>query len=148
MVITVLLILAGIYFNSKRPELVNPIAVAATVERIEPAGAVYAGETGAAAQAAAVAAAAEAAKGQVAYGGTLDGGEIYGQLCSACHNAGVAGAPMLQKAQWSARLAQGVDTLKLHAIQGIRGMPARGGNPSLNDEQVNATVDWMIAELK
>jgi cytochrome c5 len=55
---------------------------------------------------------------------------------------------MLQKAQWSARLAQGVDTLKLHAIQGIRGMPARGGNPSLNDEQVNATVDWMIAELK
>lgn len=148
MVITVLLILAGIYFNSKRPELVNPIAVAATVERIEPAGAVYAGETGAAAQAAAVAAATEAAKGQVAYGGTLDGREIYGQLCSACHNAGVAGAPMLQKAQWSARLAQGVDTLKLHAIQGIRGMPARGGNPSLNDEQVNATVDWMIAELK
>ena len=148
MVITLLLIFAGLYFNSKLSEPVNPIAEAATIERIQPAGAVFAGETGAAAQAAAVAAAAEAAKGQVAYGGTLDGGEIYGQLCSACHNAGVAGAPMLQKAQWSARLAQGVDTLHLHAIQGIRGMPARGGNPSLTDEQMNATVDWMLANLK
>lgn len=148
MIVTLLLILVGLYFNSKHPEPVNPIAVAATIERIEPAGAVFAGETGAAAQAAAVAAAAEAAKGQVAYGGTLDGGEIFGQLCSACHNAGVAGAPMLLKAQWSARLAQGVDTLHQHAIQGIRGMPARGGNPSLTDEQVTATVDWMVANLK
>ncbi|MGH8107055.1 MAG: c-type cytochrome, partial [Arenimonas sp.] len=27
-------------------------------------------------------------------------------------------------------------------------MPERGGNPSLTDEQVVATVDWMIANLK
>lgn len=148
MAITLLLILAGIYFNSKLPEPVNPTAVAATIERIEPAGAVFAGETGVAAQAAAMAVAAEAAKGQVAYGGTLDGGEIYGQLCTACHNAGVAGAPMLLKAQWSARLAQGLDTVNKHAIEGIRGMPARGGNPSLTDEQVTVTVDWMLASLK
>ncbi len=148
MVITVALILTGLYFNSKRPEPVNPTAIAATISRIQPAGAVYAGDTGAAAQAAAAAAAAEASKGQVAYGGTLDGGEIFGQLCTGCHTSGAAGAPKLVKADWTARLAQGTDVLHQHAIDGIRSMPARGGNPSLSDEQVIATVDWMLANLK
>jgi len=148
MLITLGLILAGLYVNGKRPETENPAKLAATQARIAPVGAVYAGETGAAAQAAAVAAAAEAAKGQVAYGGTLDGGEIFGQLCTGCHTSGAAGAPKLVKAEWGARLAQGKDTLHKHAIEGIRGMPARGGNPGLSDEQVIATVDWMLAELK
>lgn len=148
MVITVVLILAGIYFNSKRPEPVNPVAIAATISRIQPAGAVFAGDTGAAAAAAAAAAIAEASKGQVAYGGTLDGAEIFGQLCTGCHTSGAAGAPKLEKAAWSARLAQGTDVLHQHAINGIRSMPARGGNPALSDEQVSATVDWMLANLK
>jgi len=146
------LILAGIYINNSQPEQVNPAAQAATEARIAPVGAVFAGETGAAAQAAAAAAAAEAAKGQVAYGGTLDGGEIYGQLCGACHTAGAGGAPKLLKAAWGARLAQGNETLQKHAIEGYTGaagmMPARGGNPSLTDEQVIATIDWMVANLK
>ena len=146
--ITFLLIFAGIYFNGKRPVEVTPAQQAATQARIAPVGAVYAGQTGAAAQAAAVAAAAEAAKGQVAYGGTLDGGEIYGQLCAGCHTSGAAGAPKLLKAEWGARLAQGNDLLHKHAIEGIRAMPARGGNPSLTDEQVIASVDWMIGNLK
>lgn len=148
MVVTVALILAGIYFNSKLPEPANPTAIAATIERIQPAGAVFAGDTGAAAQAAAASMAAEAAKGQVAYGGTLNGGEIFGQLCTGCHTSGAAGAPKLEKAAWAARIAQGADVLHQHAINGIRAMPARGGNPSLSDEQVIATVDWMLANLK
>jgi cytochrome c5 len=146
--ITVVLILAGLYFNSKRPADENPVAVAATIARIAPAGEVFAGETGAAAQAALVAQAAEAAKGQVAYGGTLDGGEIFPQLCAGCHTSGAAGAPKLEKAAWASRVSQGKDTLHKHAIEGIRSMPARGGNPSLSDEQVIATVDWMLANLK
>jgi cytochrome c5 len=148
MLITLGLILTGIYLNSQKRKEINPVALAATEARIAPVGAVFVGETGAAAQAAAVAAAAEAAKGQVAYGGTLDGGEIYGHLCTGCHTAGAAGAPTLDKAHWSARLAQGKDTLHKHAIEGIRAMPARGGNPALSDAQVIATVDWMISQIK
>jgi cytochrome c5 len=146
--ITVILIFAGIHFNGLHGSEDSPAKQAATEARIAPVGAVFAGETGAAAQAAQVAAALEAAKGQVAYGGTLNGGEIYPQLCSACHTSGAAGAPKLLKAEWGARLAQGKDTLHKHAIDGIRGMPARGGNPSLTDEQVIATVDWMLDNLK
>ena len=151
--ITIALILLGMYINSLKPAEANPVAEAALLARIQPAGAVYAGATGAAAQAAAASAAAEAAKGQVAYGGTLDGSTIYGNLCTGCHTAGVNKAPQLVKAQWSARVAQGVDTLHAHAINGYNGpdggvMPAKGGNPALTDEQVIATVDWMLAQLK
>ena len=151
--VTIALILLGMYINSLKPPEINPAAEAATLARIQPVGAVYAGSTGAAAQAAAAAAAAEAAKGQVAYGGTLDGGEIYGQLCTGCHTAGVGQAPMLTKAAWAPRIAQGLDVLHQHAIEGYQGpdggvLPARGGNPALSDEQVIATVDWMLTQLK
>jgi len=27
-------------------------------------------------------------------------------------------------------------------------MPARGGNPSLSDAQVKATVEWMVSQVK
>lgn len=150
--ITLGLILLGIYINRLKPAEPNPIAEAATEARIRPVGAVYAGATGAAAQAAAAAVAAEAAKGQVAYEGTLDGSVIYGNLCTGCHTAGVAGAPKLEKSAWTARIAQGKDTLHTHAIEGFTGpggmMPAKGGNPALTDEQVMATVDWMLGQLK
>ena len=151
--ITIVLILLGMYINGLKPAEVNPVAEAATMARIQPAGAVFAGATGAAAQAAAGAAAAEAAKGQVAYGGTLDGAVIFGNLCTGCHTAGVAKAPKLEKAAWSARIAQGLEVLHGHAINGYNGpdggvMPARGGNPALTDAQVKATVDWMLTQLK
>lgn len=150
--VTIALILLGAYFNATKPEELNPAKEAAVLARIQPMGAVYAGSTGAAAQAQAAAAAAEAAKGQVAYGGTLDGGVIYAQLCTGCHTGGVAGAPTLARADWTPRIAQGLDTLYTHAIDGYQGqagvMPARGGNPALSDEQVKASVDWMLAQLK
>jgi cytochrome c5 len=151
--ITIALILLGMYINGLKAPEVNPVAEAATLARIEPAGAVFAGSTGAAAQAAAASLAAEAAKGQVAYDGTLDGSVIYGNLCTGCHTAGVAMAPKLEKSAWAARIAQGADVLHAHAINGYNGpdggvMPARGGNPSLTDEQVVATVDWMLSQLK
>lgn len=151
-VITLALIGLGLFINSKLEPEPNPVAVAATEARIRPAGGVYAGSTGAAAQAAAKTAAAAAAAGQVAYDGTLDGSVIYANLCGACHTAGVAGAPKMERAAWTARIAQGIDTMNRHAIEGYQGpagiMPAKGGNPSLTDEQVIASVQWMVDNLK
>ena len=72
------------------------------------------------------------------------GAEVYKAVCSACHTAGVAGAPKMgDKAAWSARIAQGYDTLVAHAIGGIRGMPAKGGNPDLDDIEVARAVAYL-----
>jgi cytochrome c5 len=152
MLVTVGLIFFAHHLQHTLPTEVSPTAVKRTQARIAPEGAVYAGATGAAAQAAATAAAAAAATSQVAYGGTTDGSVIFGNLCTGCHTSGAGGAPTLDKAHWATRLAQGNDVLHKHAIEGFTGstgvMPPKGGNPALTDEQVIATVDWMLANIK
>jgi len=150
--VTLGLIVGAVFLHRTLPPEVDPAAAKRTENRIAPAGSVYAGATGAAAQAAASAAAAAAAAAQVAYGGTLDGSVIYQNLCSGCHTSGAGGAPTLDRAHWGARIAQGKDTLYKHSIDGFTGaagvMPAKGGNPALTVEQMHATVDWMIDNLK
>jgi cytochrome c5 len=150
--VTLGLILLARHLHNALPPEVSPTAQAQTQARIAPLGAVYAGETGAAAQAAAQAAALAAASANVAYGGTTDGKTIFNNLCTACHTSGTGGAPTLDKAHWAARIAQGKDTLYKHAMEGFTGasgiMPPKGGNPSLTEEQVHATVDWMVGNLK
>ena len=74
---------------------------------------------------------------------------VYEANCVACHASGVAGAPKLgDKAAWDARVAQGYATLHSHALNGIRGMPAKGGNPALTDDQIKAVVEYMVAQSK
>lgn len=152
-VVTLGLILFAHYLNGLVPAEASPSAIRNTEARIAPVGDVYAGATGAASQAAAAAAAKAAATSQVAYGGTTDGSVIFGNLCTGCHTSGVGGAPTLDKAHWAARIPQGKDTLYKHAIEGYHGpdgnfMPPKGGNPALTDEQVKATVDWILDNLK
>lgn len=151
--VTLGLILLANQLSKVIPQEVSDQAARRQEARIAPAGAVYAGATGMAQQAAAATAAAAKAASQVAYGGTVDGAVIYQNLCTGCHTSGVGKAPTLVTAQWSARIAQGADTLHKHAIEGYTGpdggiMPARGGNPALTDEQVIAAVDWMVDNLK
>lgn len=72
------------------------------------------------------------------------GEEVYKSVCMMCHDAGLMAAPKFgDKAQWAPRIAQGYDTLVTHAIQGIRSMPAKGGNPSLTDGEVASAVAHM-----
>jgi cytochrome c5 len=150
--VTAVLLVFAYYMHESAPHTTDPRVEQRTLDRIKPVAGVYAGETGAAAKAAADEAARLAAASQVAYEGTLDGSVIYGNLCSACHGSGAGGAPMLTQAAWSARVAQGMDTLVTHAIAGYQGpaglMPAKGGNPALTDEQVASTVKWMVDNLK
>jgi cytochrome c5 len=151
--VTVGLIVFAYYLQGTLPQEVDPAAVQRTQARIAPAGAVYAGATGAAAQAEAAKAAAAAAASQVAYGGTMDGSVVYNNLCTGCHTSGAGGAPTLTAAGIGARAGKGKDTLYKHAIEGFTGpdggvMPPKGGNPALTDDQVKATVDWMLANIK
>lgn len=78
-------------------------------------------------------------------GGAARSGEaVYKLACAACHDSGAAGAPKFADAgAWSARNKQGVETLIKHAIEGIRGMPAKGGNSSLSDTEVARAVVYM-----
>lgn len=72
------------------------------------------------------------------------GGAVYAATCAACHDSGMAGAPKTgDNGVWGARLAQGYDTLLKHAIEGIRAMPAKGGNPDLDNLEVERAVVFM-----
>lgn len=150
--ITLVLVLLARHMQQTLPERAPSAESQAEIQaRIAPLGAVHAGETGASAVAAAKAAA-STASGQAAYEGTLNGELIYNHLCGACHGSGAGGAPKLERGAWESRVAQGTDTLIRHAIEGYQGqsgiMPPRGGNPALNDEQVRATVAWMLENLR
>jgi len=95
-----------------------------------------------------VAAADTAAKSD-ATSAKVDGKATYQQICQVCHAAALMGAPKPgDKAAWAPRIAQGLPTLHEHANKGIRSMPAKGGNPSLSDDQVNAAVDYMVSLAK
>lgn len=77
------------------------------------------------------------------------GDATYKQSCAVCHAAGVAGAPKLtDKAAWAPRIAKGKDALYASALKGKGAMPAKGGNPSLSDADVKATVDYMVSQAK
>ncbi len=90
-----------------------------------------------------------AAADATATAGPADGKKTYDGLCAACHGMGIAGAPKVgDKAAWAPRLAQGAATLHKHAIEGIRAMPAKGGNPALSDADVTAAVDHMVGLSK
>jgi cytochrome c5 len=152
-VVALVLMVLGAHIYASHPPEQRPQAAEATGERIAPVGAVYAGDTGRAAMAVAQEAAKAAAASQVAYGGTTDGKTIFGNLCHSCHETGAGGAPKTtDKAAWAPRVAEGLDTLIKHAIEGYSGksgvMPAKGGNPALTDEQIKATVTWMVDQVK
>ncbi len=73
--------------------------------------------------------------------------QVYTQVCSACHGAGVLAAPMLtDKAAWTTRkgAAGGLDGLTTSAIKGKNSMPARGGKADLSDDEIKAAVELML----
>jgi len=97
--------------------------------------------------------AAGAAAAPAAAAGKPDGKKIFTDTCSVCHGQGIAGAPKFgDKALWAPRVAQGVDVLYQHALNGFQGkgglMPPKGGNTSLSDAEVKAAVDYMVAAAK
>lgn len=79
------------------------------------------------------------------------GESIYKKTCAVCHATGTAGAPIPgDKTAWAPRIAQGIETLYKHSIEGYTGtkgvMPPKGGNLSLTDEEMKAAVDYMVGQ--
>lgn len=81
----------------------------------------------------------------------LSGPQVFNTACNACHGAGIGGAPKAgDKAAWAPRIAQGIATLKKHALEGFQGksgvMPAKGGFVNLSDAEISAGVDYMVSQ--
>jgi len=73
------------------------------------------------------------------------GEAAFNQVCTACHGAGVNGAPKVgDKAAWGPRIAQGKDTLYSHAIVGKGLMPPKGGT-NWPDATIRMAVDYMVS---
>lgn len=81
--------------------------------------------------------------------GPRSGEEIYNTKCTACHGTGAAGAPKMGSADdWSGRVAQGMETLYSNALNGIRGMPAKGLCMDCSADEIHAAVDYMVDNSK
>jgi len=78
------------------------------------------------------------------------GAQIWAKNCIVCHGTGNFGAPKITGSKfWKPRIAQGIDVLFEHAINGFispsgGNMPARGGK-DLTDDEVMAAVRFMIS---
>ena len=80
-----------------------------------------------------------------AQNGEHSGKEVVQQVCAACHETGKKGAPKIgDEKAWHARAAQGLSALTRHAIEGIRQMPAHGGQPDLSDLELARAITYMV----
>lgn len=83
----------------------------------------------------------------------LTGPQVYNAVCIACHSPpGVGGAPAFgDAAAWAPRIAQGMDTLIEHALNGFTGktgvMPKKGERVDLSDDEVIGAVEYMVDQI-
>ena len=72
----------------------------------------------------------------------------YEASCAVCHATDAMGAPEVgNKDAWDATLKKGLDAVIANTINGVNGMPPRGGS-SLSDEELKEVVDYMISVSK
>jgi cytochrome c5 len=129
--------------------LTDPAVIAAVDARIKPVGEVAL--LGSAELAAAAAAAAPPPKPVAA---AMSGPQVYNAVCIVCHAPpGVGGAPPVgDVAAWAPRIAEGIDTLHMHALMGFQGekgfMPPKGGRTDLSDAEITSAVDYIVEQAK
>jgi cytochrome c len=65
-----------------------------------------------------------------------------------CHSADGMGAPVIgDKAAWANYTAKGMDKVYSNGINGINGMPPKGGS-SLSDANFKSVVDYIVNKSK
>jgi cytochrome c5 len=84
----------------------------------------------------------------------MTGPQVYNAACIVCHQPpGTGGAPPVgDVAAWAPRIAQGNDTLYMHALMGFTGekgfMPAKGGRTDLSDDEIKLAVDYLVEQSR
>ena len=73
---------------------------------------------------------------------------VFDQSCADCHaSEALAHAPKIgDKKDWKAHLEHGLNHMVDSASNGKGGMPAKGGNVILTDDEVKAAVSYMIEQ--
>ena len=71
------------------------------------------------------------------------GEQVYAAVCTACHTAGVAGAPKFGDAEaWAPRIKTGYEALLNSALKGKNAMGAQGGG-DYDDVEIGRAVVYM-----
>ena len=72
------------------------------------------------------------------------GEQVYKAVCAGCHDSGAAGAPKFaDAAAWAGPNATGLQSMVASVIKGKGAMPAKGGNPALDDFEIARAVVYM-----
>ena len=72
------------------------------------------------------------------------GKSVFNHTCLTCHGNSVRDAPRVGDMHvWQPRLAQGLDVLIQHALDGHGRMPAKGGYSTLTDHEVSSAVAYV-----
>ncbi len=80
-----------------------------------------------------------------------EGRAIYTSACSACHapeNVMVGSPKTGDNAEWSKRLAKGLEAVTDNAVNGFNAMPPKGGASELSREQIRQAIQYMSAPRK
>ncbi|QWD67365.1 cytochrome c5 family protein [Polynucleobacter sp. MWH-Aus1W21] len=73
------------------------------------------------------------------------GEQIYKEVCSVCHTAGVANAPKLgDQNSWKKLIGEGQVIITAHGYVGVRAMPPKGGRQDLSVEQFAEALNFMV----
>jgi len=77
--------------------------------------------------------------------------QVYNTYCVACHGSGANNSPIMgDAAAWQPRIDKGMEELYLNAINGYNNnaMPAKGLCMGCSDDEVRATVDYILSSLQ
>ena len=77
--------------------------------------------------------------------------DVYQTYCFACHATGANESPIMGDAEaWAPRVAKGIDALYESAINGFNDnlMPARGLCMDCSDDDIKATVDYLVEAVQ
>jgi cytochrome c len=82
-------------------------------------------------------------------GAVSEAEKMYEKSCAVCHKTDAMGAPAVgAKGAWATVMEQGIDKVNHNAINGLGGMPPKGGAMDLTDDQVKDIVKFMVESSK